>query len=162
MRKFVAILLAGVWAASSPALAQQKTVKACQAEWQANKTDNQAKGITEKAYVDVCRSSSLTTAPAPTPAAARPAPTVATPAAPPPPVIKPAANAPLGANQFPLEAQAKAHCPADTIVWVNMKSKIYHFNGHKDYGATKEGAYMCEKDAAAQGVRAAKNEKHPA
>jgi hypothetical protein len=164
---FVAIVLAGVWAASSPALAQQKTVKACQAEWQANKAENQAKGVTEKAYVDVCRSGTVTTQPTATPAAAKPAPTIAAPApapnaAAPRPVIKPAANAPLGANQFPLEAQAKARCPADSVVWVNMKSKIYHFSGHKDYGTTKEGAYMCEKDATAQGIRAAKNEKHPA
>ena len=43
----------------------------------------------------------------------------------------------------------------------NLDSKIYHFSGHKDYGHTKEGAYMCEKDALGQGIRAAKNEKHP-
>jgi hypothetical protein len=39
----------------APAIAQQKTEKACRAEWQAHKTDNQAKGITEKAYVAECR-----------------------------------------------------------------------------------------------------------
>jgi hypothetical protein len=38
-----------------PATAQQKTEKACQAEWRAHKADNQAKGITEKAYVAECR-----------------------------------------------------------------------------------------------------------
>src|ERR1700674_3299591 len=27
----------------------------------------------------------------------------------------------------------------------------YHFSGHKDYGNTKTGAYMCEKDTAAAG-----------
>ena len=60
------------------------------------------------------------------------------------------------------EGQAKAHCVAsDIIVWANLDSKIYHFSGHKDYGHTKEGAYMCEKDALGQGIRAAKNEKHP-
>jgi hypothetical protein len=32
---------------------------------------------------------------------------------------------------------------------------VYHFSGHKDYGYTKEGAYMCEKDALGQGIRAA-------
>jgi hypothetical protein len=47
------------------------------------------------------------------------------------------------------------------VVWANLKSKIYHFSGTKDYGATKDGAYMCEKDATAQDIRAAKNEKHP-
>ena len=61
-----------------PLLAQQKTVKACQDEWRANKADNQAKGITEKAYVAQCRTggqptSAPTAIPAP-PSAASPAP----------------------------------------------------------------------------------------
>ena len=33
--------------------------------------------------------------------------------------------------------------------------------GYKDYGNTKSGAYMCERDATSQGMRASKNEKHP-
>jgi hypothetical protein len=57
---------------------------------------------------------------------------------------------------------AKAHCPTDTVVWANLKSKIYHFKGTKSYGTTKTGAYMCEKEALAGGAfRAAKNEDHP-
>jgi hypothetical protein len=47
--------LLGLAALPSPVVAQQKTVKACQDEWRANKADNQAKGITEKAYVAQCR-----------------------------------------------------------------------------------------------------------
>lgn len=77
----------------------------------------------------------------------KPAPTVAT--------------APTGANQFTSESPAKAHCPTGLVVWVNTDSHIYHFSGHPDYGKTKQGAYMCEKDAMAAGDRAAKNEKHP-
>jgi hypothetical protein len=42
---------------------------------------------------------------------------------------------------------------------VNESSKIYHFAGHKNYGHTKVGAYMCERDATAAGNRAAKDEK---
>jgi hypothetical protein len=42
-----------------------------------------------------------------------------------------------------------------------LKTNVYHFGGNKNYGTTKEGAYRCEKDALGQGVRAAKNEKHP-
>jgi hypothetical protein len=37
----------------------------------------------------------------------------------------------------------------------------YQASGYKDYGNTKRGAYMCERDATQQGFRAAKNEKHP-
>lgn len=71
------------------------------------------------------------------------------------------AKTPTGPGQFAEESEAKAHCPSDTVVWVNLSSKVYHFHGTKDYGNTKSGAYICEKDATAQGFRAAKNEKHP-
>ena len=163
--------LIGLAALSSHAVAQQKTIKACEDQWRANKAENQAKGITEKAYVAQCHAGSATaqpTAPFP-PAAAKSAPPVAAtpkaaaPAATPSPA-KPAPAAvttPTGANQFSTEALAKARCPADTVVWVNLRSRIYHFARSKDYGKTKRGAYMCETDTAAASFRAAKNEKHP-
>jgi hypothetical protein len=142
--------------ASTAAFAQQKSVKQCTEEWQKNKADNQAKGITEKAYVAQCRNGGAAAQPTAAPA---PAPTATpSPAAAPKPTI---AAAPSGANQFASEAQAKSRCPSDTVVWVNTNSKVYHFSGHKDYGNTKKGAYMCEKDATTAGDRAAKNEKHP-
>jgi hypothetical protein len=154
----------------------QKTAKACVEEWRADKANNQAKGITERAYVAACRSGTTPTptaaapAPAPAPAAAAPAP--ASTAAPhpvartaPPPVAPanptPSAGTPAGAGQFATEAQAKGHCPLDTVVWVNLKSRIYHFSGTHNYGNTKSGAYMCEGETAAAGMRAAKNEAHP-
>ena len=169
----------GIIAASPSAYAQQtqqKTAKACQEEWRANKAANQAAKITEKAYVDKCRAGAAT--PATAPAAAKPAaPAAAAPAAPAaaapakPAAVVPAATAPrqvpapaaaaTGVNQYTTEAQAKARCPSDTVVYVNLKSKIYHFAGHKDYGTLKSGTYMCEKDTAGAGARAAKNEKHP-
>ena len=71
----VCLALAGFWMAESPALGQQKTVKACQDEWRANKADNQAKGITEKAYVAQCRAGGASAQPAP---AATPAPAPST------------------------------------------------------------------------------------
>jgi hypothetical protein len=171
----VCSVVIAAFALSSPALAAQKTVKACQGEWRANKAANQAAKITEKAYVEKCRADSASaqpdaapaTKPAAAPAAAS-APTASKPAAKPAPTaakpapMAPAASAtPTGANQFAAEGQAKARCPADTVVWVNLPTKIYHFAGKKDYGNTKSGAYMCEKDAVGSGIRAAKNEKHP-
>jgi hypothetical protein len=72
--------------------------------------------------------------------------------------MKPAA-APTGAGEFTTEADAKAKCPTDTVVWVNTKSHKYHYAGHKSYGTTKQGAYMCEADATAAGDVAAKGEK---
>jgi hypothetical protein len=167
-------------AAAAPA-ATEKTAKACRDEWRANKADNQAKGITEKAYVTQCRAGTAAVQPAPAPAAekkttaapppaaapekkttAAPAPapekkTATTPMAPPPA----ASTAPTGANQYTTEAQAKGRCGTGTVVWANLDSKIYHFASYKDYGNTKSGAYMCERDATSQGMRASKNEKHP-
>ena len=77
--------------------------------------------------------------------------------APAPAAKKTPAPASLPAGQFNTEADAKSHCPGDTVVWVNTKSKIYHYAGHADYGKTKRGAYVCEKEAT--GFRAAKGEK---
>jgi hypothetical protein len=142
--------------------AQQKTVKACQEEWRANKAANQAAGKTEKAYVAECRGAAAKPEAATTPAAKPTKPVAPAPAAAAPKErATPATAAPTGANQYTTEAQAKLRCPLDTVVWVNLSSKIYHFAGHKDYGNTKRGAYMCEKDTAGAGARAAKNEKHP-
>lgn len=174
------------------AFAQQKTVKACEDEWKADKAGNQAKKITQKDYVAKCRAAGESAKPAAATPAAKPAspPTAAAPAVAPkpataatpaatPPAAKPtaaapaaapaaakptaptAATAPTGAKQYAAEAQAKGQCPTDTVVWANLDSKIFHFAGHKDYGHTKQGAYMCEKDALAQSIRAAKDEKHP-
>ena len=169
MRKLALVCFAvlGTALLSSPALAQQKTVKACQEEWRANKAANQAKGITEKAYVAQCRTgASAGTIPAPAPPASSAQPKAKPTAAPAAPSRSttpsaPAATAPTGTNQYSTEAQAKARCGSDTVVWANLDSKIYHFAGHKSYGHTKSGAYMCEREATQQGIRAAKNEKHP-
>ena len=68
-----------------------------------------------------------------------------------------AAARPTGAGEFSSEAEAKARCPSDTVVWVNTKSHIYHYAGTRSYGTTKQGAYMCEADASAAGDRASKS-----
>jgi hypothetical protein len=148
--------------AAAPAATGQKTVKACSDEWRANKDANQAKGITLKSYVADCRAGKAATAqptllppPQQTQAPQPAQPRATTGAAP------PAATAPTGANQYATEGQAKFRCMNGTVVWANLDSKIYHFSGNKTYGQTKAGAYMCERDATAQGMRAAKNEKRP-
>jgi uncharacterized protein (UPF0254 family) len=153
-----------------------KTAKACTEEWRADKANFQAKGVTERAYVAACRAGTEATptvapAPAPTtttaappPPAPPPAPTASRPAAEPPfgtTQRGPSTGSPSSAGQYATEAQAKASCLGDTVVWVNLRSKIYHFAGTHNYGNTMNGAYMCERDTAAQGMRAAKNEQHP-
>ena len=64
----------------------------------------------------------------------------------------------MQASQFSTEGDAKVHCSGQNIVWMNIRSKIYHYAGSRDYGHTKNGAYMCQTDADKMG-RAAKNEK---
>ena len=193
---------------AAPALAQQKTVKACEDEWKAHKADNQKKGITEKDYVAKCRSEASTAKPKATPAAATSKETDKKVAAPAKKTVKacedewkadkaafqkkgitekayvaecragtaakmeppktapkqtaaPTTGKPTGANEYATESAAKIHCLTGVVVWTNLGTKVYHFSGNKDYGHTKKGAYMCEKDAKAQGFRQAKNEKHP-
>jgi hypothetical protein len=155
----------------------QKTVAACREEWRANKAANQANGVTEKAYVDQCRAggtaaaeptASPATPPRVSPAPSEtPAPTTSTATAPVPRPASPSTRAAppsseaAAASEFSTEAQAKAHCPTDTVVWATLRSKVYHFSGTRYYGTTKNGAYMCEGDSTAAGMRAAKNEAHP-
>ena len=42
-------------------------------------------------------------------------------------------------------------------VWVNTATGIYHYPGTRWYWNTKQGKLMSEKDAIAQGDRAARN-----
>lgn len=164
-------------AAPSPAT-NVKTAKQCNDEWSANKAAIQASKQTKRQFLAECRAQPAGTATAPpepstsTPPAAQstaPAPTTSrsTPAPAREPSTPPAttraktAAAPTSADQFSNEAQAKTRCPTDTVVWVNTQNNIYHFATSRNYGKTKSGAYMCERDATSAGARAAKNEKHP-
>ena len=88
-------------------------------------------------------------------------PAAVTPSTASPTASRAAPGTPSATGRYATEAEAKSHCSGDTVVWANLKSKIYHFSGTKDYGTTKEGTYMCEKETAVAGIRAAKNEKHP-
>jgi hypothetical protein len=170
-------------APQTKASSSQKTAKECVVEWRADKAGMQARGVTEKAYVEQCRAGgavptatapeprSTTAAPTPAPSQAAPTETQAAPApaprrptptaAPVPQPSAPRSTATLEAGQFADDFSAKASCPADTVVWVNLPSKIYHFAGTKNYGTTSHGVYMCEKVAIAGENRASKTETHP-
>ncbi|HTT82586.1 MAG TPA: hypothetical protein VMF67_03815 [Rhizomicrobium sp.] len=65
----------------------------------------------------------------------------------------------LGATQgqLPTEQQAQAHCPNDTVVGLNLPTGINHFKGMRWYGATRRGAYVCQKEADKTGNRATRN-----
>ncbi len=174
---------------ATAAYAQQKTAKACETEWRANKTTIQASGKKKKDFITECRAETAqttATAPANPPAQTRspkPPAQAAAPASPqatPVPATPPASTtattqenatpprsrrareaATPTAGQYATEAEAKSHCPGDTVVWANTRSKVYHFAGSRTYGKTKVGAYMCERDTVAAGIRSARNEKRP-
>ncbi len=159
-----ALLAAGVLGlvGAGPAAGAVSVMKQCGDDWKAAKSAGTTGGQTWPDFYKACKAK-LDGAAAP---AAAPAPVVAT--APTPTPVKPAvlkpspikpAVAASGAGEFTAEAEAKGHCPSDTVVWVNTKSHKYHYAGHASYGTTKQGAYMCKADADAAGDIAAKGEK---
>lgn len=168
-RCLLAAALAGCLALSATATAAGKTAKQCNEEWTTNKAQLQAAGTKKKDFIAQCRAEQATAAPtgpatgekSTAPSATTAAPSRAAPPAASGTTARPGAATAAGAGQFATESQAKAHCPADTVVWANLDSRIYHYSTSRDYGHTKSGTYMCEKDTSAAGIRAPKNEKHP-
>ena len=160
----VAMLVAGAMGLTATGAARAESVmKECGSEWQAAKTANTTGGQTWQEFLKGCRTRHAETPAAAAPsapmapaAAPAPAPAQASLPKPAPAAVKPMAR-PTGAGQFGTEYEAKARCPSDTVVWLNTKSHIYHYAGTRSYGATKQGAYMCEADAAAAGDRASKS-----
>jgi hypothetical protein len=54
-------------------------------------------------------------------------------------------------NQFPTELAAQEFCKSNRVVWVNLKNKKYYSNRAMQYGRSKNGAYMCAKEARSAG-----------
>jgi hypothetical protein len=65
----------------------------------------------------------------------------------------------LGAelDTFTTQQAAQHHCPADTVVWLNLPTGIYHFQGERWYGRTNHGAFVCKTEADQFGDRATRN-----
>ena len=118
----------GLLALAQSATAEPKTPSQCNADWAANKASIQASGKSKRAFVAECRGVPIA-------------------------VRQPAA---LDKSQYATEAEAKANCSNDAVVWVNSVSMIYHPGGSRNYGRTKTGAYMCEQESLAAGFRAPK------
>jgi hypothetical protein len=60
--------------------------------------------------------------------------------------------------QTPLhQPPAGMTCPGDKLVWVNTRSHVYHFQGERYFGSTKEGKFVCEQAADKEGDRPTRN-----
>jgi DNA uptake protein ComE-like DNA-binding protein len=56
----------------------------------------------------------------------------------------------------PQQTQAPPPHPGSGMVWVNLESKVYHYEGDRWYGKTKKGQYMSEQEAIKAGYHAAR------
>jgi len=65
--------------------------------------------------------------------------------------------APLAAQTPVHQVPAGLNCPGDKVVWVNTRSHVYHFQGERYFGSTKEGKFECQKAANAEGDRPTRN-----
>lgn len=90
-------------------------------------------------------------------APSRPAPAAA-PAAPSAPAPAPSASARTPAAPTATTGQQP---PVKGMVWVNLSTKVYHKEGDRYYGKTKNGKFMTEADAIQAGYREAKTGKKP-
>ena len=54
---------------------------------------------------------------------------------------------------FRYESQAQRHCPADVIVWLDLRKEIYYSKRQRWYGRGFTGSFVCREEARANGYR---------
>ena len=54
---------------------------------------------------------------------------------------------------FRYEAQAQRHCPADVIVWLDLRKEIYYSKRQRRYGRGFTGSFVCREEARSNGYR---------
>ena len=157
------LFLLGISTALCAAIAvagHAKTVAQCNAEYATNKASIRASGERKRDFLTRCRAETAAiTGPLPPKGDTAAAPSASTQNQPAERRTARVSGVPTRANEFATEAEAKAHCPGDAVVWANTRSKIYHSAETRSYGNTKAGAYVCERDTAGLGFQAAKNER---
>jgi hypothetical protein len=55
---------------------------------------------------------------------------------------------------FRYESQAQQHCPADAVVWLDLRKGIYYAKRQQRwYGRGLSGGYVCREEARGNGYR---------
>jgi hypothetical protein len=66
-------------------------------------------------------------------------------------------QSPTVLTAFRTEAQAQAHCPKDTVVWLDPQSAAYYLKEQGSYGRSNAGRYACRGEADLAGLRGMPN-----
>ncbi|WP_441241821.1 hypothetical protein [Tardiphaga sp. 768_D3_N2_1] len=56
-------------------------------------------------------------------------------------------------TSFRYETQAQAHCPDDSVVWLDFRKEVYYLKRQKKYGRGWTGSFVCRKEASDSGFR---------
>ncbi len=54
---------------------------------------------------------------------------------------------------FRSEVQAEAHCPNDSVAWLDFKKRIYYLQGQRLYATGRNGTFVCRDEARRNGYR---------
>jgi hypothetical protein len=55
---------------------------------------------------------------------------------------------------FRYEWQAQRHCPADAVVWLDFRKRIYYSKRQRHYARGFDGSFICREEARRSGFRA--------
>jgi hypothetical protein len=58
-----------------------------------------------------------------------------------------------GLGLFRTQGQAQQHCPKDTVVWLDLKKRIYYLQGQRQYGRGRTAVFTCRNEARRSGNR---------
>jgi hypothetical protein len=56
---------------------------------------------------------------------------------------------------FQSATQAQQHCPNDTVVWLDLRRKIYYLPRQAQYGRGRTATFVCREEARRNGNRRA-------